>query len=127
VAKARLPGLRYNPEGYDSKERPVPPRPPFHRPRGDDDKPLAVALKYDRQADAAPRVVAKGDGEIAEAILALAREHGVAVREDKDLAQLLAAVELETQIPVEAFVAVAEILSYVYRSGQASTPARTPR
>jgi flagellar biosynthesis protein len=94
----------------------VPSRPPFRRPGGADDKPLAVALKYDRQTDAAPRVVAKGDGEVAEAILALAREHGVAVREDKDLAQLLAAVELETQIPVEAFVAVAEILSYVYRS-----------
>jgi len=93
----------------------VPPTPPSRR-SGTDDKTLAVALKYDRQTDAAPRVVAKGDGEIAEAILALAREHGVAVREDKDLAQLLATVELETQIPIEAFVAVAEILSYVYRS-----------
>jgi flagellar biosynthesis protein len=98
----------------------VPPRPPFHRRSGADDKPLAVALKYDRKADVAPRVVAKGDGEIAEAILALAREHGVAVREDKDLAQLLATVELESQIPIEAFVAVAEILSYVYRSGNPS-------
>lgn len=127
MAKARLRRLRYNPEGYDSKERPVPSRPPFQRPRGNDDKPLAVALKYDRQTDAAPRVVAKGDGEIAEAILALAREHGIAVREDKDLAQLLAAVELETQIPVEAFVAVAEILSYVYRSGQPAAPESAPR
>ena len=104
----------------------MPPRPPFRRPSGDDDKPLAVALKYDRQADPAPKVVAKGEGEMAEAILALAREHGVAVREDKDLAQLLAAVELETQIPVEAFVAVAEILSYVYRSGHPPAPGRTP-
>jgi flagellar biosynthesis protein len=107
----------------------VPSRPPFRRSRGNDDTPLAVALKYDRQADAAPRVVAKGDGEVAAAILALAREHGVAVREDKDLAQLLATVELETQIPVEAFVAVAEILSYVYRSSHpdpAAPQARTP-
>ncbi len=94
----------------------MPPTPPSRRPTGDDRKPLAVALKYDRKTDAAPRVVAKGDGEIAQAILALAREHGVAVREDKDLVQLLATVELETQIPIEAFVAVAEILSYVYRS-----------
>ncbi len=93
------------------------PSPPSRRP-GASDPPLAVALKYDRREDAAPRVVAKGGGEMAEAILALAREHGVEVREDKDLAQLLSTVELETQIPVEAFVAVAEILSYVYRNSR---------
>ncbi len=93
------------------------PSPPSRRP-GASDPPLAVALKSDRREDAAPRVVAKGGGEMAEAILALAREHGVEVREDKDLAQLLSTVELETQIPVEAFVAVAEILSYVYRNSR---------
>jgi flagellar biosynthesis protein len=65
-------------------------------------------------------VVAKGEGDIAEQILALARDHGVSVREDKDLVQLLSSVELETQIPVEAFIAVAEILSYIY---QARNPA----
>lgn len=90
-------------------------RPPTRRPPADADR-VAVALKYDRKADPAPRVVAKGEGELATKILDLAREHGVAIREDKDLAQLLAMVELETQIPVEAFVAVAEILSYVYRT-----------
>lgn len=94
----------------------MPPLPPSRPRSGDDDKSLAVALRYDRKSDVAPRVVAKGDGEIAEAILALAREHGVTIREDRDLAQLLATVELETQIPIEAFVAVAEILSYIYRS-----------
>lgn len=96
-------------------------RPPPHRPSSDDGR-VAVALKYDRKADPAPRVVAKGDGELAAKILELAREHGVAIREDKDLAQLLAAVELETQIPVEAFVAVAEILSYVYRTRSPGAP-----
>lgn len=96
-------------------------RPPPHRPSSDDAR-VAVALKYDRKADPAPRVVAKGDGELAAKILELAREHGVAIREDKDLAQLLAAVELETEIPVEAFVAVAEILSYVYRTRNPGPP-----
>lgn len=103
----------------------MPPSPPSRR-RGGTEPPLAVALKYDRATDAAPKLVAKGAGEMAEAILALAREHGVEVREDKDLAQLLATVELETQIPVEAFVAVAEILSYVYRSSHPA-PTGTPR
>lgn len=97
---------------------PNPPNPkaPSRRPETSDDKRRAVALRYDRKADPAPRVVAKGEGDIAEQILALARDHGVSVREDRDLVQLLSTVELETQIPVEAFVAVAEILSYVYRT-----------
>jgi flagellar biosynthesis protein len=100
----------------------VAPRPPFQRPESGDDKRRAVALRYDRKADPAPRVVAKGEGDIAEQILALARDHGVSIREDKDLVQLLSAVELETQIPVEAFVAVAEILSYVYRTKNPAPP-----
>jgi flagellar biosynthesis protein len=90
---------------------------------------VAVALKYQRANDPAPRIVAKGDGEIAEQILELARQHGVAIREDPDLVQLLSTVELETQIPVEAFVAVAEILAYVYRAktaGTAGTPHPNP-
>ena len=96
----------------------MPPRPPLRRnPAGSDaDSRLAVALQYSRQNDPAPRVVAKGEGAIAETILMLAREHGIAIREDADLAQLLSTVELEAQIPVEAFVAVAEILSYIYRT-----------
>ena len=110
-------------------------RPPIRRgsaPRGGDAPPVAVALEYQRRRDPAPRVVAKGEGEIAEKILELAREHGVAIKEDPDLAQLLAAVELETQIPLEAFVAVAEILAFIYRSrghgpmpASAATPAGT--
>jgi flagellar biosynthesis protein len=87
-----------------------------------------VALQYQRERDAAPRIVAKGDGELALKILELAREHGVAIKEDADLAQLLSAVELETQIPVEAFVAVAEILAFIYRAkGQSPGPAMAPR
>jgi flagellar biosynthesis protein len=92
-------------------------RPP-HRPStagSDDASRIAVALQYSRQNDPSPRVVAKGEGELAEKILELAREHGVAIREDADLVRLLSTVELESQIPVEAFVAVAEILSYIYR------------
>lgn len=81
-------------------------------PRG---APVAVALKYDRASDEAPRVVAKGEGPIAEQIIALAREHGITIQEDADLANLLAATRIDTPIPIEAYVAVAEILSYIYR------------
>lgn len=83
--------------------------PPF-----DKDK-LAVALGYDRAKDAAPRVTAKGKGLIAQSIIELAREHGVEVREDKDLATLLSKLDIDTPIPLEAYAAVAEILAYVYR------------
>jgi len=99
-------------------------RPPIRRGAPPPDNPQrAVALQYERQRDPAPRVVAKGEGEIALKILELAREHGVAIKEDPDLAQLLSAVELETQIPVEAFIAVAEILAFIYRAGTAGSTA----
>lgn len=84
-----------------------------------------MALQYQRRHDPAPKVVAKGEGDVALKILELAREHGVAVQEDPDLVQLLSAVELETQIPVEAFVAVAEILAFIYRTKNGS-PATSP-
>ena len=77
---------------------------------------VAVALDYDAPKDNAPRVVAKGRGEIAQRIIDLARQNGVAVRQDADLAELLAVLELDQEMPVEAFTAVAEILSYIYRA-----------
>ena len=103
-------------------------RPPIRRgpPPPDDHPPVAVALQYQRQRDPAPRIVAKGEGELALKILELARQHGVAIKEDPDLAQLLSAVELETQIPVEAFVAVAEILSFIYRAKPQVPAAQAP-
>jgi flagellar biosynthesis protein len=89
------------------------------------DKPLAIALAYERELDAAPRVVAKGQGAIAEAILRVAQENGVPIKEDAALASLLAAAELDREIPVEAYVAVAQVLSYIYqrRRPQSAAPA----
>lgn len=84
------------------------------RPAGAPDR--AVALDYDESADAAPRVVAKGEGPVAERIVELAREHGIPIRSDADLAALLSAVELERAIPAEAFEAVARILSHIYQA-----------
>lgn len=79
-------------------------------------RPVAVALSYDPDEAGAPMVVASGKGAMAEQILELAFAHGVKVRSDPDLAQVLSAVEVDTVIPLEAFVAVAEILAYVYRA-----------
>lgn len=77
---------------------------------------IAVALKYDQSVMAAPTVVAKGAGEIAERIKGLAREHGVPVVENKGMAQLLyRTVKLDSPIPETLYRAVAEVLAYVYR------------
>ena len=77
--------------------------------------PKAVALKYDRKKDNAPRVIAKGRGEIAEKIIEVAKAHNVPLYEDKNLIQILEALDLETEIPPELYRAVAEVLAFIYR------------
>ena len=89
---------------------------PAHRPRTAPERQIAIALSHDIGGDTAPTVVAKGYGEMAEKILDLAFNNGVKVRTDPDLAQILEVVEVDCEIPMEAFAAVAEILTYVYRA-----------
>ena len=80
---------------------------------------LAVALQYDKSAVPVPRVVAKGRGETGEAILALAREHGVPIEENPALAEALSQVDLGEDIPEALYRAVAEVLIFILRaSGQ---------
>lgn len=82
----------------------------------------AVAVK-DRSAERkVPQVVAAGRGNIAGKILQLAFENDIKVKEDAALAEMLAAVELESPIPSEAFMAIAEILYYVYRANGEPNP-----
>lgn len=92
------------------------------------DKPqVAVALSYELdKADAAPVVVASGRGHLADRILEAAREAGVPVRKDSDLVEILAATEIGDEIPVEAFIAVAEILSFIYRKNGKLPPGAKP-
>lgn len=80
-----------------------------------DKSPKAVALKYDQKSDNAPRVIAKGRGEIAEKIIAVAKENNVPLYEDKNLTQILEALDLETEIPADLYRAVAEVLAFIYR------------
>jgi len=74
----------------------------------------AVALAYG-QTDAAPRVVARGKGLIAEQIIAKAREHGVYVHESPELVALLTQVDIDEHIPPQLYLAVAELLAWLYR------------
>ncbi len=84
------------------------------RQSGEEQIAKAVALKYDANISDAPNIVASGKGVIAEQILQLAFAHGVKVREDADLAELLSHIDIDSPIPLEAYAAVAEILAYVY-------------
>jgi flagellar biosynthesis protein len=74
---------------------------------------LAVALHYDRKG--APRVVAKGKGEIAKKIIEVASEHDVAVQENEVLAGALSNVEIGDEIPAELYRAVAQVLIFVMK------------
>ena len=80
----------------------------------DKDK-YAVALGYNKEKDNAPTVLANGQGDIADKIIELAEENGIEIKQDADLIQVLKAVDINQEIPVEAFAAVAEILSYIYQ------------
>ena len=77
---------------------------------------VAVALHQSASSERAPEIVASGRGETAKQILEIAFALGIKVREDADLAQILSAVNEETEIPVEALTAVAEILIYLYQA-----------
>jgi len=78
-------------------------------------------------AGAAPRIVAKGHGAVAEQILQLAFATGVKVREDANLTEILEAIEVDTEVPLHALAAVAEILSYVYRANDAAAGPPSPK
>jgi flagellar biosynthesis protein len=79
-----------------------------------DEKNRAVGLHYSEEDDSAPKVIAKGEGLVADRMLELAREHGIPVREDPDLLQLLSAADVGQEIPAEVYTAVAQVLTYLY-------------
>ena len=75
----------------------------------------AVAVKYDAESQAAPKIVAKGSGYLAERIIELAEEHGVHIHEDPDLTAVLSKLDVNTEIPEDLYRAIAQILAYVYQ------------
>lgn len=75
----------------------------------------AVALGYNKEKDNAPKVLAKGQDHVAEKIIQIALSEGIEIRQDADLIEILKAVDIDEEISTEAFSAVAEILSYIYK------------
>lgn len=76
----------------------------------------AAALRYDKDTDSAPKVVAKGSGIVADKILELAKEHQIPIKEDSQLVEVLAQLDLYQEIPPELYRAVAEILAFIYKT-----------
>ncbi len=73
----------------------------------------AVALKY--TLDSAPRVVAKGEGQIADKIIEIAEEHGITLYQNSELVKLLSRIEIDDEIPSNLYQAVAVVLSFVFQ------------
>lgn len=75
----------------------------------------AAALRYNTEKERAPRVVAKGEGKVAENIIKIAEENELPIKKDEDLMELLSKVELDKEVPEALYKAVAEVFSFVYR------------
>lgn len=86
----------------------------------------AVALQYDAAKREAPEVVATGCGRIAEKIIELAEAHGVYIKQDPDLVEVLSKLDIGETIPPELYVVIAEILAFVYRVNARKRPSHTP-
>jgi len=75
----------------------------------------AAALAYDPARHGAPRLLARGEGQMAERILQMARRHDVPIEDNAPLAETLVRLEPGTEIPPELFRAVAEVIAFLYR------------
>lgn len=84
----------------------------------------AVALRYREEEAEAPKVLAKGQGPVAERIIALARSHGIPLHEDRDLVRLLGILDLDAEVPPAMYRALAEVLAHVYRANKEKAPRR---
>ncbi len=78
-------------------------------------RPKAVAMQYERGKDRAPKVTAKGQGKLADKILAMAREHHIPIHKDKALLEALYRLDVNEEIPEELYQVVAEVLAFIYR------------
>jgi len=79
-----------------------------------DDVEMAIALKYDKEKDVAPRVVAKGLRLKAEQIREIAKKYNIPMMKNLPLASALYRVDVGQEVPEELYDAVAEILNFVY-------------
>jgi flagellar biosynthesis protein len=84
----------------------------------------AAALRYDPLSSEPPEIVATGRGLLAEQIIALAKEHGIPLREDPGLVEALARLEIGSVLPRELYAVVAEVLAWVYRVDAQNEPTK---
>lgn len=84
------------------------------------DRKIAVALSY--EDDSAPVVTAKGSGSVAEQIEKLAKEAGVPIEQNPMMAEALSQIEIDQEIPVELYQAVAVLIGFIMRTGEAQNP-----
>ena len=80
------------------------------------DKKAAIAVHYDKDHDAAPKIVAKGKGTVADKIIELAKKSDIPMYQDRDLVEILSKLDLGAEIPAEMYKLIAEVLVFVYRS-----------
>ena len=78
-------------------------------------KNLAISLKYSGGSNHAPKVTAKGQGWVAEKIIAMAEQQNIPIRKDKDLVALLEKIDVGREIPESLYKLVAELLAWVYQ------------
>jgi flagellar biosynthesis protein len=78
----------------------------------------AAALTYEAGKDRAPKLTAKGSGIVAEKIIELAVKHGIPIRNDPALVQILSKLDIDEAIPTELYQAVAEVLAFVYQMNE---------
>lgn len=80
-----------------------------------------VALRYHKETDHAPKVIAKGSGTVAERIKQIALQNDIPLHRDDVLVEMLSEIELDREIPPELYAAMAEVLSWIYRAHTAAS------
>ncbi|OQY08193.1 MAG: flagellar biosynthesis protein FlhB [Fusobacteriia bacterium 4572_132] len=75
----------------------------------------AVGIRYKEEKDNAPKIIAKGQGKVAEKIIEIAEENGINIKKDKNLLEILYKMDIAEEIPEELYEVMAEILTYIYR------------
>jgi flagellar biosynthesis protein len=77
-----------------------------------------VALKYDKAKQAAPKILAKGQGDVAVRILETAKLHGIPLYNDPELVDILSQLDVGLEIEPDLYQAVAEVLIFIYKANQ---------
>jgi len=86
------------------------------------EKKKAVAMKYRPKIDDAPKVIAKGQGKVAEKIIEIARAHNLYIHNDPDLIEVLSRLDINEEIPPDLYVVFAELLAFVYSLNRSEFP-----